>query len=85
MTTVWLGTAGWSYFPDWLGPFYPAGTRPADALARYAEAFRFVEIDSTFYAAPAPETVASTPPAVPTRSNDRRSTARRVRTDLDPQ
>ncbi|MCU1462943.1 MAG: hypothetical protein JWO37_3018 [Acidimicrobiales bacterium] len=57
VTTVWLGTAGWSYFPDWVGPFYPAGTRPADALERYTEAFRFVEVDSTFYAAPAPETV----------------------------
>jgi uncharacterized protein YecE (DUF72 family) len=57
VTSVWLGTAGWSYFPDWVGPFYPAGTRPGDALERYAEAFRFVEIDSTFYAAPAPETV----------------------------
>jgi len=57
VTTVWLGTAGWSYFPDWVGPFYPAGTRPADALARYSEAFRFVEVDSTFYAAPAPETI----------------------------
>lgn len=57
MTTIWLGTAGWSYFPDWDGPFYPAGTTPSDALARYCEAFRFVEIDSTFYAAPAPSTV----------------------------
>jgi uncharacterized protein YecE (DUF72 family) len=55
--TVWLGTAGWSYFPDWVGPFYPPGTQPADALARYVEAFSFVEIDSSFYAAPAPPTV----------------------------
>jgi uncharacterized protein YecE (DUF72 family) len=55
--TVWLGTAGWSYFPDWVGSFYPPGTQPADALARYVEAFTFVEIDSSFYAAPAPPTV----------------------------
>jgi len=55
--TVWLGTAGWSYFPDWVGSFYPPGTQPADALARYVEAFSFVEIDSSFYAAPAPPTV----------------------------
>lgn len=52
MTQVWLGTAGWSYFPDWVGSFYPVGTTQSDALARYVEAFRFVEIDSTFYAAP---------------------------------
>ena len=54
---VWLGTAGWSYLPDWVGPFYPVGTSASDALARYVEAFRFVEIDSTFYAAPAPSTI----------------------------
>ena len=54
---TWLGTAGWSYFPDWVGPFYPPGTPPSDALARYVEAFSFVEIDSSFYAAPAPPTV----------------------------
>ncbi len=54
---VRLGTAGWSYFPDWVGPFYPPGTSPSDALARYVEAFPFVEIDSTFYAAPARTTV----------------------------
>jgi uncharacterized protein YecE (DUF72 family) len=55
--TVWLGTAGWAYFPDWLGSFYPPGTQPADALARYVEAFSFVEIDSSFYAAPAASAV----------------------------
>ena len=57
MTRVWLGTAGWSYFPDWLGSFYPVGTTPSNALARYVEAFRFVEIDSTFYAAPSIATI----------------------------
>ena len=25
------GTAGWSY-RDWVGPFYPSGTRSADML-----------------------------------------------------
>jgi uncharacterized protein YecE (DUF72 family) len=54
---AWLGPAGWSYFPDWVGAFYPPGTQPGDALARYVEAFSFVEIDSSFYAAPAPTTV----------------------------
>src|SRR5207302_9942084 len=66
VTSVWLGTAGWSYFPDWVGPFYPEGTRPADALARYAEAFRFVEIDASFYAAPTPETVEHWAEVLPT-------------------
>ena len=54
---IWLGTAGWSYLPDWAGSFYPAGTSASETLARYVEAFRFVEVDSTFYAAPAPTTL----------------------------
>lgn len=57
MTRFWLGTAGWSYLPDWAGSFYPAGTSASDTFARYVEAFPFVEVDSTFYAAPAPATV----------------------------
>ena len=52
------GTAGWSY-GDWVGPFYHPGTRPGDFLARYAECFPGVEIDSTFYAIPAPRAVAA--------------------------
>ncbi len=56
-TRVWLGTAGWSYLPDWAGSFYPPGTSQGDTLHRYAEAFPFVEIDSTFYAAPAPQVI----------------------------
>jgi uncharacterized protein YecE (DUF72 family) len=57
MTAVWLGTAGWSYLPDWVGSFYPPGTSAGEALERYVEAFRFVEVDSTFYAAPALTTI----------------------------
>jgi uncharacterized protein YecE (DUF72 family) len=63
---AWLGTAGWSYFPDWVGSFYPPGTSPSDALARYVEAFSFVEIDSSFYAAPAPPTVERWAEVMPT-------------------
>lgn len=54
---IWLGTAGWSYLPDWGGSFYPAGTSSTETFARYVEAFRFVEVDSTFYAAPAATTL----------------------------
>jgi uncharacterized protein YecE (DUF72 family) len=49
---VRLGTQGWNY-PDWVGPFYPAGTRPPKMLSLYARAFTTVEVDSTFYATPA--------------------------------
>lgn len=54
--TVRIGTQGWNY-QDWVGPFYPAGTRSADLLSVYARAFDTVEVDSTFYAVPAASTV----------------------------
>lgn len=53
---VALGTQGWNY-PDWVGPFYPAGTRPKEFLRLYARAFGTVEVDSTFYAIPSASTV----------------------------
>ena len=46
-----VGTSGWAY-PDWVGPFYPAGTAPRDFLASYSQRFGAVEIDSTFYRIP---------------------------------
>jgi hypothetical protein len=48
---VLIGTQGWNY-AAWVGPFYPDGTRSADILTRYAQAFGTVEVDSTFYAIP---------------------------------
>ncbi len=54
--TLSIGTSGWSY-KDWAGTFYPAGIRPIDYLALYAERFGCVEVDSTYYAIPAPRTV----------------------------
>ena len=53
---VRLGTQGWNY-DDWVGPFYPSGTRAGDFLGVYARAFRAVEVDSTFYAIPPVRTV----------------------------
>jgi uncharacterized protein YecE (DUF72 family) len=45
---------GTSSFSDesWVGPFYPAGTKPADFLSAYARHFDTVEIDATFYRIP---------------------------------
>jgi uncharacterized protein YecE (DUF72 family) len=51
-----IGTQGWNY-DAWVGPFYPEGTRPVDFLRVYARAFNTVEVDSTFYAIPAPRTL----------------------------
>jgi uncharacterized protein YecE (DUF72 family) len=46
-----LGTSGWSY-NDWVGNFYPAGTKPSGMLRAYAAQLSTVEIDSTFYGIP---------------------------------
>lgn len=37
---------------DWVGPFYPAGTKPGDFLRHYAAHFDTVEVDATYYAIP---------------------------------
>lgn len=42
---------------DWVGPFYPSGTRAADYLPFYATRFDTVEIDATYYAVPLPHVV----------------------------
>lgn len=54
---VWLGTQGFS-FKDWVGTFYPEGTKQSTYLEEYASRFPIVEIDSTFYGTPRATTVA---------------------------
>jgi len=46
-----VGTSGYS-FPDWVGPFYPPGTRSGDFLGYYARHFEAVEVNSTYYRIP---------------------------------
>lgn len=62
---VYLGTQGWSY-PDWVGTFYPPGSKQEHYLPFYAQVFRTVELDTTFYHPPRPSVVrswdANTPP-----------------------
>jgi uncharacterized protein YecE (DUF72 family) len=48
---VWVGTSGFSY-SDWVGPFYPAGTRPERMLAYYCRRFPLVELNFSFYRLP---------------------------------
>jgi uncharacterized protein YecE (DUF72 family) len=50
---VWIGTSGYSY-PDWVGPFYPPGTRGGRLLTYYCRAFPLVELNFTFYRPPTP-------------------------------
>ncbi len=47
----YLGTSSWSE-KDWVGPFYPQGTKPAGYLSLYAEQFDAVEADVTYYRVP---------------------------------
>ena len=63
-----IGTSGWSYPSGkgtWNGIFYPSasggrsrGRGKLDQLAFYAEHFDTVEINSSFYRVPTPETTA---------------------------
>ncbi len=48
---LWFGTSGWTT-KDWIGPFYPPGTKATDMLARYAAVFPTVEVDATYYGIP---------------------------------
>jgi uncharacterized protein YecE (DUF72 family) len=56
MATLYLGTQGFSY-QDWIGSFYPLHTRPESYLTQYAQHFRAVELDTTFYGVPAATTL----------------------------
>jgi uncharacterized protein YecE (DUF72 family) len=53
---IFVGTSGYS-FPDWVGPFYPPGTRPGDFLPFYARHFGTVEVNSTYYRVPSPRAI----------------------------
>jgi uncharacterized protein YecE (DUF72 family) len=48
---VLVGTSGYNY-PEWRGTFYPEKFSTAKMLAYYAERFRTVEINYTFYRLP---------------------------------
>ena len=56
-THIHIGTCAWA-FEDWRGVFYPPDLPPRRWLHWYARTFNAVEVDSTFYATPAPATVA---------------------------
>ncbi|HEX5060068.1 MAG TPA: DUF72 domain-containing protein [Kofleriaceae bacterium] len=53
----YLGCPGWG-MKSWIGRLFPAGTKQADFLARYAEVFNTVEGNTTFYALPSADSVA---------------------------
>jgi uncharacterized protein YecE (DUF72 family) len=51
--SVVVGTSGYS-FADWIGSFYPTGTRKGDMLKEYSRHFAAVEVNSTYYRIPHP-------------------------------
>lgn len=60
-----IGTSGYS-FGDWVGTFYPPGTKSRDMFGLYVREFRTVEVNYTFYRMPSARTleamVRQTPP-----------------------
>lgn len=56
MDLVRIGTSSFSE-KDWVGPFYPEGTKPADFIRYYSTKFDTVEVDATYYAIPGQRTV----------------------------
>ncbi len=55
---IYVGTCGYAY-KDWIGPFYAPKTKQPEMLPAYARRFRAVEVDSSYYGVPKPQTVAS--------------------------
>jgi uncharacterized protein YecE (DUF72 family) len=53
-----LGTSAFTA-NGWAGSFYPTGTNPKNYLTYYSTKFQTVEVDSTFYGTPSPETVSN--------------------------
>jgi uncharacterized protein YecE (DUF72 family) len=53
---IYVGTCGFSY-KDWVGTFYPATIRQSEMLAFYSSCFSAVEVDSSYYGVPTPETI----------------------------
>lgn len=53
---VHVGTSGYSY-PEWRGSFYPERFTGAQMLPYYAERFRTVELNNTFYRMPTGKTI----------------------------
>ncbi len=59
-----IGTSGY-YFKDWVGPFYPEGTKSDHMLDYYAQQFPVVEINMTYYGIPKPSSFANMAAKVP--------------------
>jgi uncharacterized protein YecE (DUF72 family) len=54
--SFYIGSAVWAH-KDWVGSFFPKGTKQADFLREYAKRLTAVEGNTTFWATPSVETV----------------------------
>lgn len=54
--TVYTGATGWN-MPEWVGKWYPPGARSKGFLAAYGQQFNTIELNTTHYRIPTPETV----------------------------
>ena len=48
---IYIGTSGWNY-KHWLGPFYPEKFPAGEMLGFYAQHFKTVELNNSFYHLP---------------------------------
>jgi uncharacterized protein YecE (DUF72 family) len=63
---IWVGTSGYNY-PEWKGSFYPEKFSSDKMLPYYAERFKTVEINNTFYRMPNEKAVEGWAQATPER------------------
>lgn len=54
---VYVGCTGWS-MPEWVGRWYPKGTKTKDFLTEYAKQFNTIELNTTHYRIPDSKLVA---------------------------
>ncbi len=54
---IYIGCTGWS-MKEWVGKVYPKGTKPKGYLQQYGKQFNTIELNTTHYRIPTPETIA---------------------------
>ena len=54
---LYLGATGWG-MKEWTGKWYPAKAKAADFLLHYGRQFNTIELNTTHYRIPTPETIA---------------------------
>lgn len=52
----YIGCTGWS-MKEWVGSYYPKGTKPDGFLHAYGQQFNTIELNTTHYRIPTPDTI----------------------------